>query len=454
MSNFRNFTEHISQQLKDINQFKNIVFILILLVIVAVLIWLYGIFNLPKKNCKKLKDIYKDKTAPLNPISNDDIFNEPLYDFYIKTAYNAASPGNFKNSFIDSDNTNPPFCALTTCLKQGCRCLDFEIYSVHEEPVISTSSLNSNNIKETFNSLSFSKTMQFLSENAFSASMTPCFSDPLILNFRVMSNIPNNPIYPKMGTAILKSFQDRILETKYNLMNNCSNLGLNPLSFFKGKVIVIIDSDTYNYLKTICPPILGDCSGNISDLGSNSEKVGNQVGDISTKNCQSPNLLEFCNMHSGSPFLHTYRVKELKLADSKQLSFSNKTLMTIVLPDYSYKSNNFNPSLGFTTGCQIIGMSFQNFDVNLEYYSLFFNKVGYAFAYKPDTLRYIPVTIPAPPSYPDYTNVNRQPLIVKDGHGNKVNLINYIGPNTEGVENTFPFPQKNLNKDPLDFGDK
>ena len=416
-----------------------------------ILIWLFNIFNLPKNNCKNLKNVYKDEIAPLNPISNDDIFNEPLYDFYVKTAYNAASSGNFKNSFVDSDSTDPPFCALTTCLKQGCRCLDFEIYSVNHQPVISTSSIDSNNIKETFNYLSFEKAMQFLSENAFSASMTSCFSDPLILHFRVMSKIPNNPIYPLMGTALLDSFKDRLLETKYNLMNSCTNLAFNPLSFFKGKVIIIIDPKTYENLKTICPPILMDCSGNSSHLANSSEKIGNQEGDRSNINCQTPNLLEFCNMHSGSPFLHTYRQKDLKLADSNQLANSNKTLMTIVLPNFNYKPQNFDPSLGFTTGCQIIGMSFQNFDVNLEYYSLFFNKAGYAFAFKPASLRYIPISVDPPDPYPKYTNVNRQPLTVKDGQGNEVNLINYIGPNNEGIENTFPYPINQAKKNPLEF---
>jgi len=149
----------IGQQLKDLNIFKNLIWLVLVIVIVIILIWLFNIFNLPKNNCKNLKNVYKDEIAPLNPISNDDIFNEPLYDFYVKTAYNAASSGNFKNSFVDSDSTDPPFCALTTCLKQGCRCLDFEIYSVNHQPVISTSSIDSNNIKETFNYLSFRKSL-------------------------------------------------------------------------------------------------------------------------------------------------------------------------------------------------------------------------------------------------------------------------------------------------------
>ena len=204
-------------------------------------------------------------------------------------------------------------------------------------------------------------------------------------------------------------------------------------------------------LKTICPPIQ-DCSGAApSQNVNNNEEVGNKEGDRSISQCQSPNLLEFLNMHSGSPFLHTFRVKDLLLTDTNNLKYQNKTLMTILLPNFSQDAKNFNPSLGFSSGCQFVGMSFQNFDTNLEYYTLFFNKAGYSFAFKPASLRYIKVTAPAPAPYPTYTNVNRQPLMVTNGHGQQVNLINNIGPNRTGVDNVFPFPQTNLKNNPNDF---
>ena len=68
----------------------------------------------------------------------------------------------------------------------------------------------------------------------------------------------------------------------------------------------------------------------------------------------------------------------------------------ILLPDFNQNAINFNPALGFNTGCQMVGMSFQNFDTNMEYYDLFFDGVGSAFALKPESLRFIPVTIPEP----------------------------------------------------------
>ena len=67
---------------------------------------------------------FEDLKCELYPKNAQQMWDEflesyPLYDFYIKTAYNAASGGNFKNSFVDSSTTTPPFCALQTCLKQG-----------------------------------------------------------------------------------------------------------------------------------------------------------------------------------------------------------------------------------------------------------------------------------------------------------------------------------------------
>ena len=431
----------LQDKLKSAGLLKIIILILIVAVVVIVIFWIIGIFHLAENNCKKLTQVYKNEAAPYNPI----------YDFYIKTAYNCCSAGNFKNSFVDSNLTSPQFCALKTCIEQGARCLDFEIYSVNKEPVIATSSVNSFNIKETFNFLKFSEAMSFIADNAFDVSITPVWSDPLFLNFRVMSDIQNNPIYPKIATSLLNSFNDRLLDAKYNLMNSCKSIGFLPLSQFKGKVITIIDPFTYNMLKTICPPIQ-DCSGvQTSQQQNNNEEGGNSEGDKSISQCQSPNLLEFLNMHSGSPFLHTFRVKELLLTDTNGLKYQNKTLMTILLPNFSKDAKNFNPSLGFTSGCQFVAMSFQNFDTNLEYYTLFFNKAGYAFAFKPASLRYIKTTTDAPAPYPKYTNLNRQPLMITNGFGQKINLINNIGPNRYDVPNVFPYPQTNLKNNPNDF---
>ena len=45
----------------------------------------------------------------------------------------------------------------------------------------------------------------------------------------------------------------------------------------------------------------------------------------------------------------------------------------------------------------MVGMCYQNYDSNLEYYETFFASAGYSFVLKPETLRYSLTTI-APPT--------------------------------------------------------
>jgi hypothetical protein len=71
--------------------------------------------------------------------------------------------------------------------------------------------------------------------------------------------------------------------------------------------------------------------------------------------------------------------------------------MTLSMPDLSAYDTNPSAALNFGYGCQWVGMCFQNFDANMEFYSLFFDKVGHSFALKPEHLRYVPVTVPIPP---------------------------------------------------------
>jgi hypothetical protein len=77
----------------------------------------------------------------------------------------------------------------------------------------------------------------------------------------------------------------------------------------------------------------------------------------------------------------------------------NKKHMTIALPDVSVNNSNISSQLAMKYGCQMVGMSFQNFDSNMEYCDLFFNEAGTAFVLKPALLRYVPITIdlPGPP---------------------------------------------------------
>ena len=82
--------------------------------------------------------------------------------------------------------------------------------------------------------------------------------------------------------------------------------------------------------------------------------------------------------------------------------------MSFTMPDLSVSNNNVSAALNFSYGCQWVGMCFQNFDSNMEYYSLFFDKVGHAFVLKPENLRFVQATIPNPkPQSPENSYTTR-----------------------------------------------
>ena len=103
--------------------------------------------RLNSSECSYMNNLYSAVNGKIRPItSSDPDCSGNLYDYYIKTAYNACSGGSYKNNFVD-------VCNLKAVIKQGVRCLDFEVYSVNDEPVVATSTQDDFYIKETFHPL-------------------------------------------------------------------------------------------------------------------------------------------------------------------------------------------------------------------------------------------------------------------------------------------------------------
>lgn len=332
-----------------------LLFITILLILVIIL-WIYSKTTLNSRNCNVMDTLYKEfpKIHNVNPSNDNYKFN--LRDYYIKTAYNACSAGGFKNDFVN-------ICALTNCIKQGARCLDFQIYSVENAPVIATSSVSDFTVKETYNSVPFSEALQVINDYAFSGSTSPNPNDPLIIHLRIMSN--NREIYSVMAKNITTILGRRILGPKYSYENHGNNLGSLPLSEFLGKIIIIADKTN---------PLFEDTP-----------------------------LDEYINLASNSIFMRCVRYSSgIKYTpDIEELIEYNKKNMTLCLPDISPNNQNYSASLALKCGCQMVGISFQNFDNNMAYYDEFFDSAGCAFVLKPETLRFVPVTIPAPTLPPE-----------------------------------------------------
>ena len=334
-----------------------------------VAIMIIGLFSytrnkmiLGTKNCDNIKSIYSSFPNISSFNINDSSYQYNLRDYYVKTAYNCCCSGQFKNDWVDE-------CALKACIAQGARVLDFEIYSVSDEPVIATSAVKNYTVKQVYNDLHLKKVLQIVNNYAFSGGTCPNPNDPLILHFRISSN--NEKIYKKMADTIYSTIGPKLLGKDYSYEYNGQNLGTIPIKNFVNKIIISVDRSNPLY--------------------------------------ETTPLKEYVNIASNSLFLRGSREYDVKYTpDSNELIEFNKKNMSMTMPDLSVSNNNVSSALNFSYGCQWVAMCFQNFDANMEYYSLFFDKVGHAFVLKPENLRFVQATIPNPkPQSPENSYTTR-----------------------------------------------
>jgi hypothetical protein len=293
------------------------------------------------------------QVSPLNTLTNQivDPMTMPLRNFYIKTALNCCCLGEWKNNYVD-------IVPLKSAIADGYRCLDFEIYSEGNKPVVAASTKPSFYYKETYNSIPFSDAMAAIAQNAVTTA--PNGTDPLFINLRIKSN--NARIVPDIVAAINAQFGNMLLGPDYNYLYAGNNLGQVPMSTFQNKVIIMAD---------ISNPMCTD-----KDLP----------------------LFQIINVGANSPFLHQlqYEMGVKNTPDMDALIDHNKKNMSIVFPDDPFNENvNFNVAKVF--GCQFIGMMPQVKDINLEICNKAFNDAGSAFALKPPELCYQAVVIETPP---------------------------------------------------------
>jgi hypothetical protein len=347
-----------------------IIIIISLVVAISAIFYYLYITGLRSRECTFMNNIYgtlNTRIKPVNASSAQCKFN--LQDYYIKTAYNCCSGGSYKNDYVDT-------CNLINVLKQGCRGLDFEIYSINDNPVVSTSVLDNNYVKETYNYVEFSEVMNILKTYAFSASTAPNYTDPIIIHLRIKSN--NSKMIANFAD-LFKQYSDFMLGETYSYENHGQNVGAIPLLTFissstspKNNIILIVDRQNNTFL-------------------------------------ENQQFMEYVNLTSNSIFMRGLRYYNIKYAqDIVELQDFNKQNMSIAMPDIEVNPVNPNGIVVRESGCQMIAMRYQYVDNYLEENIGFFDKVGFAFALKPERLRYIPVELPDPtPQHPELSYASR-----------------------------------------------
>jgi hypothetical protein len=342
-------------------------------VLAVILIWIMSYIitklNLGQINCANIQSTNtNDVTLNSDWINSNspDVQYRDLRDYYIKTAYNCCASGEFRNDYVN-------LCALKNVIRQGVRCLDFEIYCMDNKPVVATSAIDVLGIKETYNSLPISDVLNEVSITAFSHNATtivnkkvvpqcPNPDDPLLLHFRLKTN--DVKVLNTLGAEIAKYFSDRLMPIQYMKENNFKNMTGVLVKDMKGKVIIMV------------------------------EKTGPLL-------YQSNNLWEVTNVTTNSTFIREMRYFDVKnISNMNELEEYNKQNMTIVLPDLKDTNENYTSYVPMAMGCQMCAMNFQNVDENLNAYNANFEKVKSAFVLRPEKLRYVPtyVDIPPPPN--------------------------------------------------------
>ena len=356
---YKNFTSN-----KDYNQFFVISIAIVFFILFALISWIYSKLNLKNKTCNRLDILYP--TAIGNSFMHnggsvksavkdvyDTSYSSILKNYYVKTAYNCCCGDGYKNNFVN-------ICALEKCIQAGARCLDFEIYSYNNEPIVASSTANDNNIKETYNYLNLNDVFDTLNRMSFKDQETSCANDPMFLHFRIMST--NKNIFNKMAEYI-----ETILDKNPDGVNSYLLNGYN-FSDTNNKLI-LIDKIKNFYKKFII----------MVTTNPNDDKT-----------LLDTELKKYVNIRSGtSGVLKIYRYDQMiGYSNSPVLNDEVKDSIVLVLPNINNNLDNYDFTIPQRDGCQFLAMKFQNMDNNLiAYNELFKEKGNYSLVLKPLHLR-------------------------------------------------------------------
>ena len=259
-----------------------------------------------------------------------DIKNTTLNKTFIRTAYNCCCSGTFKNDYVS-------YCALINCAKQGVRALDFTVYSLKGKPVIGASTLVTNNYKETYNSLPFDETMSQVYKYFIASAMNcPNINDPLFLIFRIQSLLKNT--YDEMARSLNSTFGG-------------SSLYGNIIYYIRDGVDEPLQSVLLKELiKKVV--IIIDMTGIQKDLYAKSKL----------------SAMSALNVGNGENIIY-------RESDLSQHDLSSKTEnLSILYPDFSNTSNNYDFREGLDQKINFIGLSFQENEAYLKEYNKLFSK--------------------------------------------------------------------------------
>ena len=322
-------------------------FVIIFFILFSVLSWIYSTLSNKSRSCVRINSLYKegnDLRTHAPALKHEGAEKDILVkNFFIKTAYNCCCVDGYKNNWVDE-------CALRKCIYQGARCLDFEIYSYNDEPIIAASTANNNSIKETYNYMKFQDVLTII-KNENHSNKIDNHADPLFLHFRIMSD--NINIYKKMATLI----KSVLFNNNDQNQNRCNikedKLLMSNINKLQNQYIIMVNANNY-------------------------------------VNVQQTELIDVVNLNSNGSNLKILRYKTLLASGDNNalLKAQTKKALVIVLPDLNNSIENYDWTKAYSNGCQFIAMKFQNIDNQLIHYNkiMFMKEGNKAIILKPPNL--------------------------------------------------------------------
>ena len=189
----------------------------------------------------KMPSIVALDSSDYNKTTPEHGFNYGLIDYYVFGSVNSCCQGDVINGYVSLE-------ALKNVIGYGVRLLDFELYFKDNKVVVAAGRDNIY-MKDTYNHLEIGTVLSEVKKLALRGnSGNYNSSDPLILNFRIVSNNPN--VYHILEKKIMKHLSDYLADRRFGKEGKVQDKDIFTTSFknLKGKVLIFVDDPNKNYL--------------------------------------------------------------------------------------------------------------------------------------------------------------------------------------------------------------
>ena len=361
---------------------------IIFLIIFSYSVYLRKEFSKSKDNVNEMNRTVKEDDGLYNPIGAFKDYDKEgdygkgtkfaLIDYHIMGSYNSCGTGPAVNGWVDEK-------ALENVIKRGVRFLDFEIYLKKGKAVIAlqgrpypevasknVTKCNTCKFKDTLNELNITTVLTRVKGWAIDAGDLVNHTDPLILNFRIMSD--NDTVYSILANSIKKIFIDQLLPAKYGYCGIVKRAASGDTKKYSGNGKELVENNVF-----------------FADIGVLKSKVIIFAKGPPNNPTSYKNNSEFFELMNGGDedgklnYKSDYKIKN----DSETFNVKeHKNNYCVTYPDITTKKNSA-ANIHMNYGCQAILMNFgAGFnDTQMQFYKGEFSKKKSAFILKAKKLR-------------------------------------------------------------------